>query len=75
MNHKLAIIVSLTTRVVILFGVITLIILPSLIVGKELLILGGVGAAADVSFFMGHDQLRELMNVEIAAVEESASKV
>lgn len=63
MNHKRTIIVSLTTRMVILFGVIALMVLPSLIVGNELLILGGVGAAVGVWFFAHrHGQLRGLVD-------------
>jgi len=76
MNQKRTIIFSLTTRMVILFGGIVLIILPSLIVGNELLILGGVGVVVGVSFFAHrHGQLRELMDAAKAAVEESANKV
>jgi hypothetical protein len=60
-NHKRTIIVSLTTR---------------MIVRNELLIFGGVGAAAGVCFFARrHGQLRELMDAAKAAVEESANKV
>ena len=60
MNHKRTIIVSLTTR---------------MIVRNELLIFGGVGAAAGVCFFARwHGQLRELMDAAKAAVE-SANKV
>jgi hypothetical protein len=59
-----------------LFGVIALIILPSLIVGNGLLILGGVGAAVGVCFFaQWHGQLRELMDAVKAVLEESANKV
>jgi len=44
-------------------GGIALMILPSLIVGNELLILGGVGAAAGVWFFAHrHGQLRGLVD-------------
>jgi hypothetical protein len=61
---------------VILFGGIALIILPSMIIRNDLLILGGVGAAAGVCFFARrHGQLRELMDAAKAAVEESANKV
>ena len=54
---------SLTTSVAILVGGIALIVLPSLIVGNELLILGGVGAAVGVWFFAHrHGQLRGLVD-------------
>ena len=53
--------VSLTTR---------------MIVRNELLIFGGVSAAAGLYFFARrHGQLRELMDAAKAAVEESANKV
>ena len=45
-----AIIGSVTTSVAILVGGIALMVLPSLIVGNELLILGGVGAAVVYGF-------------------------
>jgi hypothetical protein len=54
---------SVTTSVAILVGGIALMILPSLIVGNELLILGGVGAAVGVWFFAHrHGQLRGLVD-------------
>ena len=54
---------SITTSVAILVGGIALMILPSLIVGNELLILGGVGAAVGVWFFAHrHGQLRGLVD-------------
>ncbi len=50
---------SVTTSVAILVGGIALMVLPSLIVGNELLILGGVAAAVGVWFFAHrHGQLR-----------------
>jgi hypothetical protein len=71
-----AIIGSVTTSVAILVGGIALMILPSLIVGNELLILGGVGAAVGLWFFAHrHGQLRGLVEAAKAAVEEPASKV
>jgi hypothetical protein len=56
---------SVTTSVAILVGGIALMILPSLIVGNELLILGGVGAAVGVWFFAHrHGQLRGLVDAQ-----------
>ena len=50
---------SVTTSVAIVVGGLALMVLPSLIVGNELLILGGVGAAVGVWFFAHrHGQLR-----------------
>ena len=61
---------SVTTSVAILVGGIALMILPSLIVGNELLILGGVGAAVGVWFFAHrHGQLRGLVDAAKAAVD------
>jgi hypothetical protein len=58
-----AIIGSVTTSVAILVGGIALMVLPSLIVGNELLILCGVGAAVVVWFFAHrHGQLRGLVD-------------
>jgi hypothetical protein len=71
-----AIIGSVTTSVAILVGGIALMVLPSLIVGNELLILCGVGAAVVVWFFAHrHGQLRGLVDAAKAAVDEPASKV
>ncbi len=67
---------SVTTSVAILVGGIALMILPSLIVGNELLILGGVGAAVGVWFFAHrHGQLRGLVDAAKAVVDEPATKV
>ena len=64
-----AIIGSVTTSVAILVGGIALMILPSLVVGNELLILGGVGAAVGLWFFAHrHGQLRGLVDAAEAAV-------
>jgi len=69
-----AIIGSVTTSVAILVGGIALMILPSLIVGNELLILGGVGAAVGVWFFAHrHGQLRGL--VDAAKAGEDVGQV
>ena len=66
---------SVTTSVAILVGGIALMILPSLIVGNELLILGGVGAAVGVWFFAHrHGQLRGLVDAAKAVVDEPANK-
>ena len=62
---------SVTTSVAILVGGIALMILPSLIVGNELLILGGVGAAVGVWFFAHrHGQLRGLVEAGKSAADE-----
>jgi len=67
------IISSVTTSISILVGGIALMILPSLIVGNELLILGGVAAAVGVWFFAHrHGQLRGLVDAAKAAVVASA---
>jgi len=56
---------SVTTSVAIIVGGLALMILPSLIVGNELLILGGVGAAVCLWFFAHrHGQLRGLVNAK-----------
>ncbi len=61
---------SVTTSVAILVGGISLMVLPSLIVGNELLILGGVGAAVGVWFFAHrHGQLRGLVDAAKNVVE------
>ncbi len=67
---------SVTTSVAILVGGIALMVLPSLIVGNELLILGGVGAAVGVWFFAHrHGQLRGLVDaVNVAKVSELPGK-
>jgi len=63
---------SVTTSVAIIAGGIALMILPSLVVGNELLILGGVGAAVGVWFVAHrHGQLRGLLNAANAGEEVS----
>jgi len=58
-----AIIGSVTTSVAFVAGGVALMVLPSLIVGNELLILGGVAAAVGVWFFAHrHGQLRGLVD-------------
>jgi hypothetical protein len=60
---------SVTTSVSILVGGIALMILPSLIVGNELLILAGVAAAVGLWFFAHrHGQLRGLVDAAEAVV-------
>ena len=60
---------SVTTSAAILVGGIALMVLPTLIVGNELLILGGVGAAVGLWFFAHrHGQLRGLVDAAEAAV-------
>ena len=62
---------SVTTSVAIVVGGLALMVLPSLIVGNELLILGGVGAAVGVWFFAHrHGHLRGL----VEAVNNSETK-
>jgi len=70
-----AIIGSITTSVAILAGGVALMVLPSLVVGNELLILGGVAAAVGVWFFAHrHGQLRGLVDAAKAAVVEPPDK-
>jgi hypothetical protein len=58
-----ALIGSVTTSVAILVGGIALMVLPSLIVGNELLILAGVASAVGLWFFAHrHGQLRGLVD-------------
>jgi hypothetical protein len=60
---------SVTTSIAIAAGGVALMILPSLVVGNELLILGGVGAAVGLWFFAHrHGQLRGLVDAAEAAV-------
>jgi hypothetical protein len=68
MNQKRTIIVSLTTRMVILFGVTDC--------QERAFDFGWRWCRSGYMFFaQWHGQLRELMNAAKAAVEESASKV
>ena len=68
------IISSVTTSVAIVFRGIALVVLPTLIVGNELLILGGVGAVVGVWFLAHrHGQLRgiaEAIGKSVAASPE-----
>ena len=70
---------SVTTSVAITAGGVALMILPSLIAGNELLILGGVAAAVGVWFFAHrHGQLRGLVDASKTAVggqAEAAAKI
>ena len=66
---------SVTTSVAIIVGGLALMVLPTLIVGNELLILLGVGASVGVWFFAHrHGQLRGLVDAA-KAVDEPANKV
>ena len=70
-----AIIGSVTTSVAILVGGIALMVLPSLIVGNELLILAGVAAAVALWFLAHrHGQLRGLVEAGKVAVTAAPSK-
>jgi hypothetical protein len=65
-----AIVGSVTTSAAILVGGLALMILPSLVVGNELLILGGVAAAVGIWFFAHrHGQLRGLVDAAKNVVE------
>ena len=67
---------SMTTSVAIAVGGLALMVLPTLIVGNELLILLGVGAAVGVWFFAHrHGQLRGMVDAAKAVVDEPANKV
>jgi hypothetical protein len=60
---------SVTTSIAITAGGVALMVLPSLVVGNELLILGGVAAAVGLWFFAHrHGQLRGLVDAAEAAV-------
>jgi hypothetical protein len=66
---------SVTTSAAIIVGGLALMVLPSLIVGNELLILGGVAAAVGVWFFAHrHGELRGLVNAAKTQVFEPANK-
>jgi hypothetical protein len=65
---------SLTTSVAILAGGLALIILPTLIVGNELLILAGVASAVGLWFFAHrHGNLRGLVDAAEAAIAPTAT--
>jgi hypothetical protein len=69
-----AIIGSVTTSIAITAGGVALMVLPSLVVGNELLILGGVAAAVGLWFFAHrHGQLRGLLDAAEAAVVPPAT--
>jgi len=66
---------SVTTSVAILAGGVALMVLPSLIVGNELLILGGVAAAVGVWFFAHrHGQLRGLVDAAKVSLNAPENK-
>jgi hypothetical protein len=70
-----AIIGSVTTSVAILVGGIALMILPSLVVGNELLILAGVASAVGLWFLAHrHGQLRGLVDATKGSADEPAIK-
>jgi hypothetical protein len=57
---------SVTTSVAIMLGGVALMVLPSLIVGNELIILGSVGAIVGAWFFAHrHGQLRGLVDASL----------
>ena len=65
---------SVTTSVAIIVGGLALMILPTLIVGNELLILAGVAAAVGLWFFAHrHGQLRGLVDAAESAVAPPAT--
>jgi hypothetical protein len=67
---------SVTTSAAIIVGGLSLIILPTLIVGNELLILAGVASAVGLWFLAHrHGQLRGLVDAAKVAVDEPANKV
>ncbi len=71
-----AIIGSVTTSAAILVGGLALMILPTLIVGNELLILAGVASAVGLWFLAHrHGQLRGLLDAAGAAVVAPPDKV
>jgi hypothetical protein len=62
-----AIIASVTTSVALMLGGVALIVLPTLVVGHELLILGGVGLAVGAWFLAHrHGQLRGIIAASTA---------
>jgi hypothetical protein len=67
---------SVTTSAAICAGGLALMVLPTLIVGNELLILAGVASAVGLWFLAHrHGQLRGLVDAAKAAVDEPANKV
>ena len=71
-----AIVGSVTTSAAILAGGLALMILPSLVVGNELLILAGVASAVGLWFLAHrHGQLRGLVDAAEAAVVAPPDKV
>jgi hypothetical protein len=66
---------SVTTSAAIVVGGLALIVLPTLIVGNELLILGGVGAGVGLWFFAHrHGQLRGLVDANKNGVDDRLEK-
>ncbi len=71
-----AIIGSITTSAAITVGGLALIVLPTIIVGNELLIMGGVAAAVGLWFLAHrHGQLRGQVDATKTAVDDTATKV
>jgi len=67
---------SVTTSAAICAGGLALMVLPTLIVGNELLILAGVASAVGLWFLAHrHGQLRGLVDAAKVAVDEPANKV
>jgi hypothetical protein len=67
---------SMTTSAAITVGGLALIVLPTLVVGNELLILASVGAAVGLWFLAHrHGQLRGMVDAGKTTVDESANKV
>jgi uncharacterized membrane protein YccC len=63
-----AVIASVTTSAALMLGGVALMVLPSLVVGNELLILGGVGAAVGCWFLAHrHGHLRGLLTASSPA--------
>ena len=71
-----AVVASVTTSIALAAGGVALMILPTLIVGNELLILGGVGLAVGLWFLAHrHGQLRGLVDAAKAGVETVVEEV
>ena len=67
---------SITTSAAITVGGLALIVLPTVIVGNELLIMGGVAAAVGLWFLAHrHGQLRGQVDATKTAVDDTATKV
>ncbi len=70
-----AVIASVTTSAALMLGGVALIVLPSLIVGNELLLLGGVGLAVGGGFLAHHhSQLRGTVTADTPAKTPSSTQ-